>query len=65
MTKLLCSFLQKFRFEKKIKFLSVSSRLVVTITEENVVRLDGKKNKFRSEDCWLTRPLWRGRHVVF
>ena len=29
--------------EKKKKFLFVSSRLVVTTTEGNVVRLDGKK----------------------
>ena len=31
---------------KKIKFLFVSSRLVVTTTEENVVRLGGKKINF-------------------
>ncbi len=40
----LFAFAKKIRFEKKkINFLSVSSRLVVTTTEGNVVRSDGKK----------------------
>ncbi len=42
----LFAFAKKIGLREKINFLSVSSRLVVTTTEENVVRLGGKKINF-------------------
>ncbi len=52
-----------FRLQKKCFRSEFKDCWFLTAVDRHVVRSD-EENKFRSEDCWLTRPLWRGRHVV-